>query len=400
MTAAIPVHQFAAKEKSPGRLPPVQVTALLAALAAITVMLFATYSIGIKQALLSAIGIGLGLSLYHAAFGFTGAYRRAITEGDISGVTAQLIMLAVAMLLFAPVLAQGQAFGHGVDGAIAPVSISMALGAFLFGIGMQLGGSCASGSLYAAGGGSLRTVVVLVFFCAGAFWGSLDLAWWTRLPGVGAISLSEVLGWEVALPLQLAVLVLIYGGMRLLGGQRKRTLWPAGGFSWRHLLRGPWPLLLSALLLALFNWLTLLVAGHPWSITWAFSLWAAKAAVLVGWDPMTSGFWTGGFQQAALKRGLLHDVTSVMNIGIMLGAFLAAALAGRLVAPGRIAAGSLSAAVLGGLVMGYGARLSYGCNIGAFFSGVASTSLHGWVWILCALPGNYLGVRLRPLFRL
>lgn len=379
---------------------PVQITALLVALAVIAVLVIATYMISMKQLLLFGIGIGLGLSLYHATFGFTGAYRRAMVEGDISGVTAQLIMLAVAVLLFAPILAQGEAFGHGVGGAVAPVSLSMAFGAFLFGIGMQLGGSCASGTLFAAGGGSLRTLLVLVFFCIGAFWGSLDLVSWSLLPGVGSVSLSEELGWEIALPLQLFLLALIYGVMRLLGGKQKRPLWDAEAFHWRLLLRGPWPLLLSALLLAVFNWLTLLVAGHPWSITWAFSLWAAKAAVFAGWDPATSGFWSGGFQQAALERGLLNDVTSVMNFGIVLGAFLAAALAGRLARPTAIPVRSLSAAVLGGLVMGYGARLSYGCNIGAFFSGVASTSLHGWVWIACAIPGNYLGVRLRPFFKL
>lgn len=383
------------------RIPnPIQAKALLVALTAIALLAAATLMISVKQLLLFGIGIGLGLSLYHAAFGFTGAYRRALLEGDISGVTAQLIMLGAAILLFAPILAQGEAFGHGVGGAVAPVSISMALGAFVFGIGMQLGGSCASGTLFAAGGGSYRTLLVLVFFCIGAFWGSLDLAWWSQLPGVGSVSLSERFGWELALPLQLGALLLIYVAMRLLGGTRKRPLWDMGGFDWNRLLRGPWPLLLSALLLALFNWLTLLVAGHPWSITWAFSLWAAKAAVFAGWDPATSGFWSGGFQQAALERSVLRDVTSVMNFGIILGAFLGAALAGRLVKPAGIALRSLAAAVLGGLVMGYGARLSYGCNIGAFFSGVASTSLHGWVWIACALPGNYIGARLRPFFRL
>jgi uncharacterized membrane protein YedE/YeeE len=50
--------------------------------------------------------------------------------------------------------------------------------------------------------------------------------------------------------------------------------------------------------------------------------------------------------------------------------------------------------------MGYGARLAYGCNIGAFFSGVASTSLHGWAWIAMALLGTVVGVRLRPWFHL
>ena len=58
------------------------------------------------------------------------------------------------------------------------------------------------------------------------------------------------------------------------------------------------------------------------------------------------------------------------------------------------------AAIIGGLGMGYGARLAYGCNIGAFFSGVASTSLHGWAWIVAAGVGNVIGVKLRPLFGL
>ena len=68
---------------------------------------------GFKLPALFSIGIGMGVALYHAAFGFTGAYRRVFTEKDISGVTAQLVMLAAAMLLFAPVLAQGQVFGYG-----------------------------------------------------------------------------------------------------------------------------------------------------------------------------------------------------------------------------------------------------------------------------------------------
>lgn len=60
----------------------------------------------------------------------------------------------------------------------------------------------------------------------------------------------------------------------------------------------------------------------------------------------------------------------------------------------------MAAAAVGGLLMGYGARLAYGCNIGALFSGVASGSLHGWLWLLAAVPGSLLGIRLRPLFGL
>lgn len=354
----------------------------------------------LTRSLLFLIALAMGISLYHAAFGFSGAYRKLLSEKDMTGFAAQLVMLAAAVLLFSPILAQGTVFGHGVTGSIAPVSLSMGLGAFLFGIGMQLGSGCASGVLYTAGGGNMRTLLVLVFFCVGAFWGSLDLAWWQSLPGIGAVSLARTFGWEIAVPLQLGALGLVFIGFRL-GGWTLRPIskWQ-NGFSFSSLLHGPWPLLLSALALALLNWATLLVAGHAWSITWAFSLWGAKSAVLLGWDPASSGFWSGGFQQAALARPILSDTTSVMNIGVLLGAAVAAALAGTFYKPITASPGPLLAAVLAGLLMGYGARLAYGCNIGAFFSGVASSSLHGWVWILCALPGNGIGIVLRRTFRL
>ncbi len=151
-------------------------------------------------------------------------------------------------------------------------------------------------------------------------------------------------------------------------------------------------------MLALLNLLTLVLAGHPWTITWAFTLWGAKAAALLGWDPATASFWSGAFQQAKLNAGILEDVTSVMDVGIVLGALCAASLSGRFAPRLDLSGRSLAAAIIGGLAMGYGARIAFGCNIGAFFSGVASTSLHGWLWIAAALPGTWLGVRLRPRF--
>ena len=61
---------------------------------------------------------------------------------------------------------------------------------------------------------------------------------------------------------------------------------------------------------------------------------------------------------------------------------------------------SLLAAAVGGLLMGWGARLGFGCNIGAFVGGVASGSLHGWIWFGAALCGCTIGIKLRPLFGL
>ena len=42
--------------------------------------------------------------------------------------------IELATVLFAPVLAEGSAFGQGEAGAVAPAGVSVAVGAFLFGV--------------------------------------------------------------------------------------------------------------------------------------------------------------------------------------------------------------------------------------------------------------------------
>ena len=380
-------------------LPPgpltIQKTPMALAVVSMVLIAFTAYDISIQKGLLFGIGIILGLTLYHAAFGFTGAYKRALTTGDISGVLAQIIMLIVAMLLFWPLLSDGEAFGHQVGGAVAPVGVAMGFGALLFGIGMQWAGGCASGTLFTAGGGSVRMVIVLIAFCLGAFFGSLHLSWWQTLPGIGAVSLAKELGWPTAISLQVGLLALVVFVLFRLGGRLDKPLWPKDGCRARMLLTGPWPLLLAALILAAMNAATVAVAGHPWSVTWGFTLWGAKMMQAIGWDAATSSFWSGSFTGRALATSVFNDTVSLMNFGIIVGSFLGASLAGRLKPTLRIPVPAIASAILGGLMLGYGARLAYGCNIGAFFSGIASTSLHGWVWIVCAIIGNIIGLRLK-----
>lgn len=352
---------------------------------------------GWRFPVLLLIGVALGITLQHAAFGFTTAWRRLLVRGDVHGVRAQLLMLAVATGLFAPVLAAGGAFGQEVVGAAAPLGVQVFAGAFAFGIGMQLASGCGSGALYTAGGGNPRMALVLAAFCAGSFWASLHMGWWQALPQLDAVVLGEAFGWLPAAAAQIGFLLLLF----LLLRRFDRTAEEGGPASGPvRFLRGPWPLMWGGLVLAGLNFATLLVAGHPWTITWAFTLWGAKAATALGWDPVGSGFWDAPFQKEALAASVLDDVTSVMDIGILLGAAVAATLGGRFRPGWRIPARSLAAALIGGVLMGYGARIAFGCNVGAFFSGVASTSLHGWLWIAAALAGSWIGVKLRPRFGL
>src|SRR2546427_11246994 len=112
----------------------------------------------------------------------------------------------------------------------------------------------------------------------------------------------------------------------------------------------------------------------------------------MGYDLSGVAFWSGEFQQTALAAPVLADVTSVMDLGLVLGALLGAGLAGRFAPRRRVPARRVAAAVLGGLLLGYGSRIAYGCNIGALFGGIASTRLQGWLWAGGALAGLPPGV--------
>jgi uncharacterized membrane protein YedE/YeeE len=365
--------------------------------------------VGWKQSALFVVGAFAGIVLYHAAFGFTSSWRVYNSDRRGAGLRAQMLMLAVTCAVFFPLLAAGGIFGHPVRGSISPPGLAVIAGAFIFGIGMQLGGGCASGTLYTAGGGSTRMFIVLAMFIAGSVIGTAHTQWWATLPSWAPTSIVTAFGASAALAASLATFGAI-GYITLLVEQRRhgRVVGllgsPEGASHEEHdrtpWLRGPWPLAAGALGLAAVNVATLTIAGRPWGVTSAFALWGAKVAAAIGVPVETWPYWTTPAQAAALEASVLADVTSVMNFGIILGALLAALLAKRFAPVWTISPRSLAAAIIGGLLLGYGARVAYGCNIGAYFSGIASGSLHGWMWLPAAFAGNILGTSLRPFFGL
>jgi hypothetical protein len=377
------------------------VVAALAAMAAVAAVVLDTA--GGRMGVLFLIGVLLGVSLYHAAFGFTGSWRNFLADRRGAGLRAQMVMLGVASVLFLPMLAGGEVFGRGVSGAVQPVGVSVTVGAFLFGLGMQLGGACASGTLFVLGGGSTRMLITLAFFIAGSLAGSIHFPWWADTPDLGRISVLSEFGLPGAIALQILVFAAIYYATRRLEVARHgeaASIWQAaerGGPRW---LQGPWPLVWGGIALGLLNALVLAVGGFPWSVSFGFALWGAKIATAFGADLSQTTFWGWSWAQTALQASVFADTISVMNFGIVLGALLAAGLAGKFAPVAKIPWKSALAAGIGGLLMGYGARLAYGCNIGAYFSGIASGSLHGWLWLVAALAGNALGVKLRPWFGL
>ena len=298
-------------------------------------------------------------------------------------------MLALAVLLFFPALAAGSLFGQPVSGFVSPVGTSVIVGAFIFGIGMQLGGGCASGTLFTVGGGNARMLVTLLFFILGSLIATQHVGWWFALPSLPPISLVAELGLAPALVLSLAVFIGIAGVTVRMEKARHGTL---------ETRRAP------------------LAALPPRPLAAGLGRWRWRCSTS---SPCTSPDAPGASHRPSpcgredrpgrgpgrRRLGLLADAGERQGAG--------RAAVGRhhqrdghrhrprraaRRRPGRTlrAEPGHPAPFAGGggdrrLLLGYGARLAYGCNIGAYFSGIASGSLHGWLWLVAAFAGNSVG---------
>jgi uncharacterized membrane protein YedE/YeeE len=375
---------------------PTMIAALLLLLGALGLAL----QYGANHALLWALGAALGYTLYRGAFSFAGGFRQVLKHGRGAGLRAQMLMLGILVIIMLPAIHAGTLAGAPVRGIVPPAGVAVIIGAFIFGIGMQLGGGCASGTLYTAGGGNTRMLLTLMFFITGATIAAYDSERWSNLPALAATSLPELIGlWPTILG-SLVVFLCVALGSRVIEQRRHGRIEPIFGTPSPGSPRR-WSWAMAAIILAVLNIITLWAAGRPWVITASFPLWGSRIIAEFGWDePAFWPFWEDPTRTEAFLRPLLAERSSVMNFGLMLGAFFAACIAARLRPEWRLPWRHVSAAMIGGLLLGYGAVMAAGCNISAYVAGIASGSLHGWLWILPGFAGNWVGLHLRPLFRL
>lgn len=338
--------------------------------------------VSVRQGLLFLIGAGMGVALAAARFGFTTGWRRFVVDRDPCGMLAQIVLLALAAAVSIPLLAR---FPELVA-ALGPPSVSLLVGAFIFGLSMQIADGCGSGTSYKAGLGIPLNLAVLPLFAIGSFLGAAHLDFWLSLGRLEPVGLVEQAGAGGALGITLLALAFAaWLVMRRAGASTPKF---------------DRALLIGAVALAALAAANLLVAGQPWGVVYGFGLWAAKVAVATGWDPSTNAFWGDAAQLERLSQTLLLDVTSITNIGILAGALAVAErrrrTAGADLKPSRKMTQAQWAAVLvAGLAMGYSSRLAFGCNVGALVSGISTGSLHGWIWWVLAFLGTLVGIRLR-----
>lgn len=159
-------------------------------------------------------------------------------------------------------------------------------------------------------------------------------------------------------------------------------------------LKNPFTYVTAGVLLALFQIVTLAVTKNPWGVSGAFAVWGAWLYEGIGGSVDKWYYFASDSAQATLNNGILNHPDSWRNFGVIFGALAATLLASGFKFKKIKSIKQVFAASIGGLLMGYGARLAFGCNIGALFGGIASLSLSGWIFGIGMFFGAVVGSKL------
>src|SRR5437762_9658809 len=146
---------------------------------------------------------------------------------------------------------------------------------------------------------------------------------------------------------------------------------------WNALVGRAWPVWGAAILVATVN-VFLFAFDRPWTASDGLRNWG---------DWVLTG--VGVVRRPDLLPPWLYS-GSLLNAGVIVGGAIAALLS-REFAIRVPARGELVKGGVGGLLMGVGAVLAFGCNIGGFFSATSALSLSGIGMLLRPGAGVCLG---------
>lgn len=328
-----------------------------------------------------ALGAVLGFVMQRGRFCVTGMIRDIFTQKSWRGFNALLIVIAVHAIGLAALDTAGVIDAQA--DTFAPIAV--VLGGLLFGMGIILAGGCASGTWYRSGEGLVGSWIALVMYGvsaaamkAGVLTGFNDAmnAW-----ALDATTLHNSLGisvWWLVVPFSALV---GYLTVRFLKQEHARpqlaTLKPKKTGLAHLFTEKPWHFYSTAV-----------IVGVIGVVAWPLSAATGRNGGLGITTPSadTFRFITTG-DAARLNWGTL------LVLGLLVGSFIAAKASGefRVRVPD---ATQVKRSIGGGTLMGVGAVMAGGCNVG---NGMVQTSLfgyQGWVALLFIAVGIWVGAKL------
>jgi uncharacterized membrane protein YedE/YeeE len=380
-----------------------------------------------KLALFLVTGLMLGYVFSRSRYGFAGSVRKIYFTGNGTLTKALLLMFALSIIATA-----GIHFGAVQKGAVAafragegdvvipgsgfvqPASLATIIGGIIFGIGMIFGGCCASGTLTDAGEGEGRAWIVILFFGIGGILGTMAEPWWGESVFKKAgtlVYLPDVFGYIGAVLFSLLLLLLVYIIVRKYENKRQmegtyieeiyeeyqKPLPKTADYkffskeTFHKFFVERWSFKTGAVLTTLIFVFILNTTGSSWGASGPYTLWGVWLFQKLGIS-FTNPALQGSVE--AVNNGLMNHPVSIRNIGMIFGATIFMLTSGGFKFNFKFKAKDVLFYAIGGILMGYGAKVAGGCNAGALYSGIANFSLSGWFFLIAMTIGGIIGSRL------
>ena len=355
-----------------------------------------------REAAFSWIAGGVfGWVLQRTRFCFLCNLRDFLERREPAGALAILLALAVGLIGYHVVTGAWivDAFaGHLPPKAhIAPVGWNLVLGGLAFGAGMGVSGSCISAHLYRLGEGSFVCLFALIggilgFLVGFLTWNPIYLA---LVSGQPVIWLPATFGFGGSLLLQLGVLGLLFWAVSKLARHAPAPT-DAGESMVRKVLFKRWPAWVGGLIIGLLA-AAVLLRTEPLGVTSELT----RAARFLGnhfslLPERMEGLDTIRGCASRPAEGLFSRGFLFIS-ALLLGSLGSALMSGEF----EWERPSLSGAFLalaGGVLLGWGAMVSFGCTVGTLLSGIHASSLSGWLFGAAVVGGILLGLPVRRRF--
>ncbi len=370
------------------------------------------------------IGLSFGYALSRGFIGFASSASRTYGNGSTKLIRTLMFMFAITTVGVTAFVY----FGYPVRN-INPISLGLILGATFFGFGMIFSSCCATGILAGASTNITKFIITLFFFGLGIIvaWplaakSFVTESWFESSTGRNGVYLPEFFGdsdhalfFGVIVTILLAILVSF--GFKMYEEKRKEN----GTYedvtpevtqdaveveanqdakylsmeTYERLFVNPWSRKMAAMAISFTFILLVAFSTSGWGASTPYGMWVGKFLTIIPGVTAESLAEYTGQSVSRFDFVILENGTSVQNIGIILGAFVAMLTAGRFKGSFKVDLKSVVFLATGGFIIGAATRIAGGCNVGALYTPIAYMSLSGWVFLAFMLTGGYLGVKLK-----
>lgn len=346
------------------------------------------------------LGAVLGVILFRGDYCMVAMFRDFFLIRDTTLLRSYVVYFLVAATLF-----------HlgGLVGLIPflpPLTLQQPslltlVGGLIFGVGMVLAGGCVVGTLYKMASGNLTNWIAFIGILAGSL---LYAEVHPRVRYLASITtfIDTATVAQRQPFLQAAILTaLLAGGASLVGRWLRRDSLRVTAYARGYLQ--PW---IVAVIFAGLNFCYYVLTGSPMGVTTAFAKIAAyleqlvlpgHAAALAYFQEDSVSFRVG---EALVTGGAgpRLDFISVTELALVAGVFLGALVAALSYGEFRIYGlppwRQGVAALGGGMLLAFGARLASGCNVKLFMGGLPLLSWQGIFFALSMVGGVALGTKI------